>query len=151
MENLEQQLEALSSMIRKLKTEVDNLKNSARSQSGVADSNIVGYFPDTKRIIPSRHPGDEDLSGMASAGKELRRILMPLTHRETQILNYIADGNTNKKIGQILGISDQTIKNHVSAILCKIGANDRAHAVFLSMCRGLLSAERKHEDLVAVS
>ena len=151
MENLEQQLEALSSMIRRLKTEVDSLKNSARRQSGVADSNIAGYFPDTKRIIPSRHPGDEDLSSVASAGKELRRILMPLTHRETQILNYIADGNTNKQIAYILEISSQTIKNHISAILRKLNANDRAHAVALAMRNSWITTEVNHEDMVAVS
>jgi two-component system, NarL family, response regulator DegU len=63
-------------------------------------------------------------------------IAVPLTHRERQILNHVAEGNTNKQIAGILDISEQTIKNHVSAILRKLNANDRAHAVVLAIRHG---------------
>jgi DNA-binding NarL/FixJ family response regulator len=66
-------------------------------------------------------------------------IVVPLTQRERQILTYVADGNTNKQIASILDISEQTIKNHVSAILRKLNANDRAHAVVLAIRRGWIS------------
>jgi two-component system response regulator DegU len=69
----------------------------------------------------------------------------PLTARETQILGYVANGNTNKRIAMTLQISDQTIKNHVSAIMRKLNANDRAHAVVLAMRRGLVSGEATTE------
>jgi DNA-binding NarL/FixJ family response regulator len=72
---------------------------------------------------------------MADLGEN---IVAPLTQRERQILTYIADGNTNKQIANILNISEQTIKNHVSAILRKLNANDRAHAVVLAIRRGLI-------------
>jgi len=78
----------------------------------------------------------EDISSM---GKEIETIIAPLTRRETQILNYIAEGNTNKQIADILGISEQTIKSHVSAILRKLNANDRAHAVALAIRNGWIS------------
>jgi two-component system response regulator DegU len=65
-------------------------------------------------------------------------IVTPLTQRERQILTYVADGNTNKQIANVLNISEQTIKNHVSAILRKLNANDRAHAVVLAMRRGII-------------
>jgi DNA-binding NarL/FixJ family response regulator len=68
-------------------------------------------------------------------------IVAPITARETQILNHVADGNSNKQIAAILQISEQTIKNHVSNILRKINANDRAHAVFLAIHYGWISAE----------
>jgi len=74
-------------------------------------------------------------------GKTMQTIVAPLTSRETQILNYIADGNSNKQIASILRISEQTIKNHVSNILRKLNANDRAHAVFLAIRYGWISAE----------
>ena len=74
-------------------------------------------------------------------GKTMETIVAPLTSRETQILNYIADGNSNKQIASILQISEQTIKNHVSNILRKLNANDRAHAVFLAIRYGWISAE----------
>ena len=70
----------------------------------------------------------------------METIVAPLTQRETQILNYVADGNTNKQIAQILGISEQTIKTHVSAILRKLNANDRAHAAVLAVRHGWISA-----------
>jgi two-component system response regulator DegU len=74
-------------------------------------------------------------------GKTMVTIVTPLTSRETQILNYIADGNSNKQIADILHISEQTIKNHVSNILRKLNANDRAHAVVLAIRYGWISAE----------
>ncbi|MBA7634930.1 Transcriptional regulatory protein DegU [subsurface metagenome] len=74
-------------------------------------------------------------------GKTMDTIVAPLTSRETQILNYIANGNSNKQIAYILQISEQTIKNHVSNILRKLNANDRAHAVVLAIRYGWISAE----------
>jgi len=73
--------------------------------------------------------------------KTMDTIVVPLTSRETQILNYIASGNSNKQIAYILQISEQTIKNHVSNILHKLNANDRAHAVVLAIRYGWISAE----------
>ena len=74
-------------------------------------------------------------------GRSMESIIAPLTPRETQILTYIADGNSNKQIANILQISEQTIKNHVSNILRKLNANDRAHAVALAIRFGWISAE----------
>ena len=62
-----------------------------------------------------------------------------ISHREVQILSYVADGNSNKQIAHILGTSIHTIKNHVGSILYKIDANDRAHAVALAMQKGLIN------------
>ncbi len=78
---------------------------------------------------------------IVSAGKVMETVTAPLTYRETQILNYIAQGNSNKQIAHILEISEQTIKNHVSSILRKLNANDRAHAVALAMRNGWIPAE----------
>ena len=76
---------------------------------------------------------------LASLGGNAETIVALLTRREKQILNYVADGNTNKQIARILNISEQTIKNHVSAILRKLNANDRAHAVVLAIRHGWIS------------
>ena len=81
---------------------------------------------------------------MASMGMAVESITASLTNRETQILNYVAEGNSNKKIAQILNISEQTIKNHVSSILRKLNANDRAHAVVLAMRKGWISIHENH-------
>ena len=65
----------------------------------------------------------------------------PLTPKEAQILSYIANGNSNKQIAHILQISQQTVKNHVSTILRKLNANDRAHAVVLAIGNGYISVQ----------
>jgi DNA-binding NarL/FixJ family response regulator len=83
---------------------------------------------------------------MASMGKPLEDVTAPLTGREVQILTLIAEGNSNKRIADILGISEQTIKNQVSAILRKINANDRAHAVFIALREGLISFQQGRES-----
>ena len=82
----------------------------------------------------------------SSNGKTMENIVAPLTCRETQILTYIADGNANKQIAYILQTSEQTIKNHVSNILRKLNANDRAHAVVLAIRQGWILA-KELEDL----
>jgi len=63
----------------------------------------------------------------------------PLTSRETEILNYVAQGYLNKKIATELGISEQTIKNHVTSILRKLNANARTEAVVLAIKQGLIT------------
>ena len=78
---------------------------------------------------------------MASMGRTLEEVTTPLTPKEVQILTHIAEGNSNKRIANLLGISEQTIKNHVSTILRKLNANDRAHAVFIAIRNGLLSMQ----------
>lgn len=85
----------------------------------------------------------QQFQSMASLGDSMETIVVPLTYRERQILSYIADGNTNKKIALVLKISEQTIKNHVSAILRKLNANDRAHAVVLAIRSGWISVSEK--------
>jgi DNA-binding NarL/FixJ family response regulator len=67
-------------------------------------------------------------------------LLSPLSPRETEILTYIAQGNSNKEIAHALGICNQTVKNHVTSIMRKLAANDRTHAVVLAMRHGLIEA-----------
>jgi len=70
---------------------------------------------------------------------EAETFISPLTPRETEILNYIAQGYLNKQIAVKLGISEQTIKNHVTSILRKLNANARTEAVVLAIKQGLIS------------
>jgi two-component system response regulator DegU len=85
----------------------------------------------------------QDISSMGRAIEAMETVIAPLTRRETQILNYVSEGNTNRQIADILGISEQTIKSHVSAILRKLNANDRAHAVALAIRNGWISINDK--------
>jgi len=63
----------------------------------------------------------------------------PLTERELEILKKVSDGLTNAEIGYALGISAQTVKNHVTSILRKLAVNDRTQAVVTALKRGWLS------------
>jgi len=62
-----------------------------------------------------------------------------LTLREQQLVQMIGRGLTNKEIASKLNISDQTVKNHVHNMLCKLGASDRSVAVRVCRQQGLLS------------
>jgi two-component system, NarL family, response regulator DegU len=81
----------------------------------------------------------EEIDLMGSNAVET--LVAPITFRETEVLIYVANGNTNKQIGAALQISEQTIKNHVSAILRKLNANDRAHAVVMAVRNGWISVD----------
>ncbi|HET8626236.1 MAG TPA: response regulator transcription factor [Thermomicrobiales bacterium] len=60
----------------------------------------------------------------------------PLTARETAVLAQVAEGRSNQAIARALGISDQTVKNHITALLRKLGVADRTQAVLLALRRG---------------
>jgi DNA-binding NarL/FixJ family response regulator len=72
-------------------------------------------------------------------GKNADNLTAPLSPREVEILKYVAQGYGNKTIALVLGISEQTIKNHITSILRKLTANDRTHAVVLALRHGLIS------------
>ena len=63
----------------------------------------------------------------------------PLTAREVEVLELLAEGLPNKAIAARLGISDQTVKFHVAAISGKLGAANRTDAVRLAVRRGLIA------------
>jgi DNA-binding NarL/FixJ family response regulator len=66
-------------------------------------------------------------------------IEQPLTRREIDVLQLLAEGLSNKSIAERLGISDQTVKFHVASITSKLGASNRTDAVRLGLKRGLVS------------
>ncbi len=61
-----------------------------------------------------------------------------LTDREEEVLKLLAGGLANKEIAQQLSLSEGTVKNHISAILTKLHANDRTQAVLTALKRGLV-------------
>jgi len=68
-------------------------------------------------------------------------LFVKLSPREIEILDLVARGNSNKIIGRKLSISDQTVKNHVSAILRKLEVNDRTEAVVYALRNGWIRIE----------
>lgn len=60
----------------------------------------------------------------------------PLSDREMEVLNCVVRGMSNKEIANLLEISHQTVKNHVTSILRKFGVDDRTQAVIYALKRG---------------
>ena len=96
--------------------------------------------------IRAVHAGDSILDP-AVTQKVIRRATRPeaepalterLTPRERQVLRLMAEGASNAEIAERLCLAEGTVKNHVSHILGKLGARDRAHAVRLAVEWGVL-------------
>jgi len=105
-----------------------------------------------RRVAHGEHPINESLTTRPKVAEqvlhqfqelywrsEAEGLISPLTPREREILDYIAQGYLNKEIAIELGISEQTIKNHVTSILRKLNANARTEAVVIAIKQGLIS------------
>lgn len=74
---------------------------------------------------------------MAVAGDDGPEFaFQPLSTREMEILKCITRGQSNKEIARLLGISRQTVKNHMTSILRKLAVNDRTQAAVYALRRG---------------
>ena len=105
-----------------------------------------------RRVARGEHPINESLTDRPKLAEqvlyqfqelswrsEAEGFIAPLTPREMEILNYIAQGYLNKQIAAELDISEQTIKNHVTSILRKLNANARTEAVVVAIKQGLIT------------
>ena len=77
-------------------------------------------------------------SGSLGIGGEQDQPVEELTGRESEVLQLLTQGLANKQIAARLGISEHTVKFHVSAIYAKLGATNRAEAVRVGVQRGLV-------------
>jgi DNA-binding NarL/FixJ family response regulator len=71
---------------------------------------------------------------------------IPLTPRELDILRHVAAGMRNREVGELLDVSEQTIKNHLSSILHKLGVPNRTHAVTYAVRQGWLTLDDTTEN-----
>ena len=105
-----------------------------------------------RRCSQGEHPINESLVGRPklaehvlqqfyelSTEREAASFISPLTPRETEILNHMAQGYLNKQIADVLNVSEQTIKNHITSILRKLNANARTQAVIVAIKKGLIT------------
>lgn len=74
------------------------------------------------------------------------QILMKLTRREGDVLRLIASGQTNPTIAERLHLTEGTVRNHVSAILDKLGVADRTQAAVLALQHGVIERRAVHRD-----
>lgn len=64
-----------------------------------------------------------------------------LSPRETEVLVQVAAGLSNRRVGEQLQISEQTVKAHMKSIMEKLGVGDRTHAVTLALRRGIINLD----------
>jgi DNA-binding NarL/FixJ family response regulator len=83
-------------------------------------------------LVGARSPSSAPADGEAA-------VVEPLTAREVQVLELLAEGLSNKRIAERLRISDQTVKFHVSSISGKLGAANRTDSVRRAVRRGLIT------------
>lgn len=70
---------------------------------------------------------------------EAQRRENPLTPRETEVLEAVADGLSNREIADVLGMSENTVKFHLSSIYEKLDADNRTDAVLAGIRRGVVT------------
>lgn len=81
-------------------------------------------------------PGEEALQAATTT----------LTQRQLEILSHVARGRTNRQIGEALGISELTVRNHMSTIGQRLSSTDRTHAVVLAIGQGLIAVPVEPES-----
>lgn len=104
---------------------------------------VVGEFP----TLDAAAAADVDADGILVADTRVHANgnadadigEQPLTPREIEVLELLAEGLPNKAIAARLGISDQTVKFHVASISGKLGASNRTDAVRRAVRRGLVT------------
>ncbi len=104
------------------------------------------YVIDGKRVTPEQAE-QWLLQGYRQYGIKPEDVTFsPLTRREMKILELIVDGLSNKEIAFKLGISQQTVKNHVTSILAKLNLSDRTQAAIYALRRGWVRLAPKGKD-----
>lgn len=83
--------------------------------------------------------GGRYIEEVAQTAYEVRSSERGLSPRELDVLKFVSNGCANTEIAELLGVSLNTVKNHLKAIFEKMGAADRAEAVALALRRGVIS------------
>jgi DNA-binding NarL/FixJ family response regulator len=106
------------------------LRRAAAGQFPI-DEDVVRYPAVAARILSQFRQAEP-----AAPQQPAQPLVAPLSAREIEVLDLAARGNSNKIIARKLGISDQTVKNHISTILRKLEVNDRTEAVVYALKNG---------------
>ena len=96
----------------------------------------AGWLPTGPPAPPNAARADRPGSDAAPAGTP---ALEPLTPREREVLQLVAEGLANKHVARRLGISDHTVKFHLGSVMAKLGAASRTEAVHVAARSGLVS------------
>jgi len=87
------------------------------------------------------HAGKRYIPRHIAARLAERMMRTNITPRELEILKMLAKGLTNKQIGHVFGISDNTVRNHVNSIIEKLEVSDRTEAATTAIQRGIINLD----------
>jgi two-component system response regulator DegU len=90
---------------------------------------------------------EPDRDDEASYYKEFSEPYEPLSRREMEVLGELTKGMSNKEIATSLGISHQTVKNHVTSILRKLDVDDRTQATLYALRRGWVRLQDDDKEI----
>ncbi|MGA7608528.1 MAG: response regulator transcription factor, partial [Anaerolineales bacterium] len=115
---------------------------------------IIREVADGKFIFGSRVLSSRELDGWVSEQMEGARRsysepgspFHPLSEREMEVLECVVKGMSNKEIAGLLGISHQTVKNHVTSILRKFSVEDRTQAVVYALKHGWVQLKNAEKN-----
>lgn len=122
----------------RLRSRLDRSMEVVGEFGSIAAARASGLAVDAFLVAPGR-PTEADDGSIPELGDFHNPVEEPLTARENQVLELLAEGLPNKTIAARLGISDQTAKFHVASILAKLGATNRTDAVRRAVRRGLIT------------
>jgi two-component system NarL family response regulator len=91
--------------------------------------------------IRTVHAGHSYYSPVVAAKLAERLPRQELSARETEVLRLVAEGKSNKEVAAQLGLSDGTVRIHLSHIFEKLGVHDRTHAVIQAIQRGIVKLD----------
>ena len=114
-------------------------RDDLRAQADETGIVVSGEYGTLREARASGFEADAILIATPGPGREESIPVETLTARETEVLELLAEGLSNKAIAARLGISDQTVKFHVASIGGKLGAANRTEAVRLAVRRGLIA------------
>jgi DNA-binding NarL/FixJ family response regulator len=111
---------------------------------------VMGNYVIENRVfnqVEFEHWLDDEMEKARHLYSEPGSPFHPLSDREMEVLSCVVNGMSNKEIASSLGISHQTVKNHVTSILRKFGVEDRTQAVVYALKRGWVKLHSKYPKM----
>lgn len=108
---------------------------AAQAIDAGASAYVIKSSPPEALFAAVNAATDEECFVDPAAGSSRHRAI---TRRQREILQLIADGRSTARAAKTLGLSAETVRTHTKALLSRLGARDRAHAVAIALRHGLI-------------
>lgn len=123
-------------MLTTYKGDVQALRSLQAGASGYLLKSLIRS--DLLSAIRSVHAGERRIPREVAAELAAHVTDDVLSSRELDVLKRVAAGNSNRRVADQLGVSEETIKSHMKSLMNKLGARDRTHAAMIALKRGMI-------------